>query len=194
MRKKIKTYLQTEFHFSSLEADRILYGLEALVSESVKFLILFFLALFLGYVGEMLVATFVLLTIRSNSGGLHFSHFGSCLVFTIGFYAAAIGLAQYPLPSKLFPIGLILALGIFAWIGPITSIMRPRLQPKDIQHYSRRVIFLLMAYSSILIVFETLPYRNIIYWVIVLQILQLLCARLARKGEIYEEIHDTKNL
>ena len=58
----------------------------------------------------------------------------------------------------------------------------------------KRVIFLLLIYSSILILFETLPYRNVIYWVIVLQIFQLLCARIARKGEIYEEVYDTENL
>ena len=36
MKNKLKNYFQTQFHFSSLEADKILYGLEALVSESVK--------------------------------------------------------------------------------------------------------------------------------------------------------------
>ena len=77
MKNKLKNYFQTQFHFSSLEADKILYGLEALVSESVKFLILLFIALSLGYADEMLVATIVLLSIRSNSGGLHFSHFFS---------------------------------------------------------------------------------------------------------------------
>ena len=165
-----------------------------LVSESVKFLILLFIALSLGYADEMLVATIVLLSIRSNSGGLHFSHFFSCLAFTTAFYAAVIGLAQHPLPPKLFSLGLVLALGVFALVGPITSLMRPRLQPQDVQHYSKRVIFLLLIYSSILILFETLPYRNVIYWVIVLQIFQLLCARIARKGEIYEEVYDTENL
>lgn len=194
MRKKLKNYLQTQFHFSSLEADRILYGFESIVSEAVKFVILFFIALPLGYADEMLVATIVLLSIRSNSGGLHFSHFFSCLAFTVVFYTTAIGLAQYPLSSKFLSLGLILTLGVFAWVGPITSIMRPRLQTKDVQRYSRRVIFLLLIYSSILITFETLPYRNVIYWVIVLQIFQLLCARIARKGEIYEEVYDTKNL
>ena len=183
MKNKLKNYFQTQFHFSSLEADKILYGLEALVSESVKFLILLFIALSLGYADEMLVATIVLLSIRSNSGGLHFSHFFSCLAFTTAFYAAVIGLAQHPLPPKLFSLGLVLALGVFALVGPITSLMRPRLQPQDVQHY-----------SSILILFETLPYRNVIYWVIVLQIFQLLCARIARKGEIYEEVYDTENL
>ena len=108
MKNKLKNYFQTQFHFSSLEADKILYGLEALVSESVKFLILLFIALSLGYADEMLVATIVLLSIRSNSGGLHFSHFFSCLAFTTAFYAAVIGLAQHPLPPKLFSLGLVL--------------------------------------------------------------------------------------
>ena len=60
MKNKLKNYFQTQFHFSSLETDKILYGLEALVSESVKFLILLFIALSLGYADEMLVATIAL--------------------------------------------------------------------------------------------------------------------------------------
>ena len=29
MKNKLKNYFQTQFHFSSLETDKILYGLEA---------------------------------------------------------------------------------------------------------------------------------------------------------------------
>ena len=187
MEKKFKAYLQDEFQFSSLDAGRIIYAIKAIFSELSKLLIALLVALPLGYADEVLIATIVLLSIRCNSGGLHFSHYISCFLFTSAFYVMAIALSRYPLSNGYLALGLLLSLGIFLITGPITSVMRPRLTAAEVKKFSHRVIILLLVYSSLLILLETLPYRELIYWVIVLQIFQLLCAKIARKGEIYEK-------
>lgn len=194
MEEKFKTYLQNEFQFSSLEAGRIIYAIKAIFSELSKLLITLLVALPFGYADEVLVATIVLLSIRCNSGGLHFSHYISCFLFTSAFYIIAIALARYPLPNIYLIFGLLISFGIFLFTGPITSVMRPRLTEDEVKKYSHRVIILLLVYSALLILLETLPYRELIYWVIVLQIIQLLCAKFARKGEIYEKTVYTKNV
>ncbi len=194
MEKKFKAYLQDEFQFSSLDAGRIIYAIKAIFSELSKLLIALLVALPLGYADEVLIATIVLLSIRCNSGGLHFSHYISCFLFTSAFYVMAIALSRYPLSNGYLALGLLLSLGIFLITGPITSVMRPRLTAAEVKKYSHRVIILLLVYSSLLILLETLPYRELIYWVIVLQIFQLLCAKFARKGEIYEKTVYTKNV
>ena len=194
MEKKFKAYLQDEFQFSSLDAGRIIYAIKAIFSELSKLLIALLVALPLGYADEVLIATIVLLSIRCNSGGLHFSHYISCFLFTSAFYVMAIALSRYPLSNGYLALGLLLSLGIFLITGPITSVMRPRLTAAEVQKFSHRVIILLLVYSSLLILLETLPYRELIYWVIVLQIFQLLCAKIARKGEIYEKTVYTKNV
>ncbi len=194
MREKLKSYLQVQLKFDSLDADKIIYGLQGLFYESSKLFILFILALPLGYADEVLISTIVLLSIRCNCGGLHFSHYISCFLFTSAFYIAVIILSAYPIPDTFLSLGLLVSLSIFTLIGPITSTMRPRLTPAEVYKYSHRVTFLLLFYSTLLILLETLPYRNVIYWVIVLQIFQLLCAKIARKGEGYEKIYDTKDL
>lgn len=186
MEEKLKLYLQVQQKFSSIESERIIYGLKAILSEMSKLLIGVLISFPLGYADEIIVATVVLLSIRSNCGGLHFSHYVSCFFFTAFFYMSMIFLASYPLNNSYLALGLVLSIGIFSLIGPITSIMRPRLDMSDVSRYSNRVISLLLIYSIPLILFETLPYRNLIYWVIVLQIFQLLCAKVARKGETYE--------
>ena len=186
MEKKFKAYLQDEFQFSSLDG-RIIYAIKAIFSELSKLLIALLVALPLGYADEVLIATIVLLSIRCNSGGLHFSHYISCFLFTSAFYVMAIALSRYPLSNGYLALGLLLSLGIFLITGPITSVMRPRLTAAEVKKFSHRVIILLLVYSSLLILLETLPYRELIYWVIVLQIFQLLCAKIARKGEIYEK-------
>ncbi len=194
MEKKFKAYLQDEFQFSSLDAGRIIYAIKAIFSELSKLLIALLVALPLGYADEVLIATIVLLSIRCNSGGLHFSHYISCFLFTSAFYVTAITLSRYPLSNGYLILGLLLSLGIFLITGPITSVMRPRLTAAEVKKFSHRVIILLLVYSSLLILLETLPYRELIYWVIVLQIFQLLCAKIARKGEIYEKTVYTKNV
>ena len=194
MEKKFKAYLQDEFQFSSLDAGRIIYAIKAIFSELSTLLIALLVALPLGYADEVLIATIVLLSIRCNSGGLHFSHYISCFLFTSAFYVMAIALSRYPLSNGYLALGLLLSLGIFLITGPITSVMRPRLTAAEVKKFSHRVIILLLVYSSLLILLETLPYRELIYWVIVLQIFQLLCAKIARKGEIYEKTVYTKNV
>ena len=197
MEKKFKAYLQDEFQFSSLDAGRIIYAIKAIFSELSKLLIALLVALPLGYADEVLTrrsSDLVLLSIRCNSGGLHFSHYISCFLFTSAFYVMAIALSRYPLSNGYLALGLLLSLGIFLITGPITSVMRPRLTAAEVKKYSHRVIILLLVYSSLLILLETLPYRELIYWVIVLQIFQLLCAKFARKGEIYEKTVYTKNV
>ncbi len=188
MREKIKCYLQNQHKFSSSDADKILYGLEGLLSECSKLLFLLMISLPFGYFDEVIVLTFVLLSIRSYCGGLHFSHYFSCFVFTCTFYAVIIRLSLLPLSQVGMALGLLFSLAVFSLIGPITSPMRPRLQDAQVKKYSQRVIILLTIYSALIISLETLPYRTIIYWVIVLQIFQLLCAKIARKGEHYEKV------
>ena len=194
MKDKLELYLQTELHFSSIDSKKITYCLEGILSEMSKLLIIFTIAITFGYAYEVLISTFILLSIRCNCGGLHFSHYFSCFTFTSVFYLATIILSQLPLPNPILACGLHITLEIFSLIGPITSPMRPRLTQSDVQKYSSRTTFILLIYSLILILSESLPYRNLIYWVIVLQIFQLLCAKIAQKGESYEKIYYTKDL
>lgn len=194
MREKILTYLQTQYKFNSLEAKKIIYALEAILSESSKIIILLAISIPFHCVDKMIVVTVVLLSIRCYSGGLHFSHYFSCLGFSLFFYAAVILLAGYPLSDTGMALGLLLSLGVFALIGPITSVTRPRLTPEEFIKYRHHTIFVLLFYSAVLLSWKTLPYRNFIYWVIVLQIFQLLCAHFAQKGGLHEKALQPKDL
>ena len=135
MEKKFKAYLQDEFQFSSLDAGRIIYAIKAIFSELSKLLIALLVALPLGYADEVLIATIVLLSIRCNSVGLHFSHYISCFLFTSAFYVMAIALSRYPLSNGYLALVLLLSLGIFLITGPITSVMRPRLTAAEVKKF-----------------------------------------------------------
>lgn len=101
MKKRMKSYLQTQLNFTSSDAERILYGMQGITSELSKLLILFFISFPLGYADEILVTTIVLLSIRCNCGGLHFSHYIGCFIFTAVFYSSVILLSTCPLPDSI---------------------------------------------------------------------------------------------
>lgn len=197
MKENLLTHLQTEYSFSSLEAKKIVYALEAILSEVSKIIILLVLSVPFHCGDQFTVITLVLLSIRCYSGGLHFSHYISCLGFSFLFYSVTILLACCPLPDMCISLGLILSLGAAALTGPVTSAMRPALTPAEFDKYTHRTTFVLLFYSVLLTLWKTLPYRKIIFWVIVLQIFQLLCAHIscahilcahvARKGEHHEK-------
>lgn len=192
MKENLLTHLQAEYRFSALEAKKILYALEAIFSEVSKIVILLVLSVPFHCALQFTVITLVLLSIRCYSGGLHFSHYVSCLGFSLLFYAVTILLACRPLPDTCISLGLVLSLGAAALTGPVTSAMRPALTPAEFAKYTHRTTLVLLFYSVLLTLWKTLPYRKTIFWVIVLQIFQLLCAHMicahaARKGEHHEK-------
>ena len=194
MKEKLLTCLQEQYRFSALEAKKIIYGIEAILSEASKIIILLAVSAPFHCVDRAIVITVVLLSIRCYSGGLHFSHYASCLGFSLLFYAVTILLARYPLSDTSVALGLVLSLSVFTLIGPITSVMRPALTAAEFSRYTHHTTLVLLFYSVVLISWKTLPYREIIYWVIVLQIFQLLCAHFARKGVHHEKISYAEHL
>lgn len=194
MKKKLLIHLQEQYRFNALEAMKIIYAIEAIFSESSKIIILLAISAPFHCVDQAIVITLVLLSIRCYSGGLHFSHYVSCLGFSLLFYIVTILLAHCPLSDTGVALGLVLSLSVFTLIGPITSIMRPTLTAVEVSKYTHHTTLVLLFYSVVLISWKTLPYRKIVYWVIVLQIFQLLCAHFARKGEHYEKVTYTEDL
>ena len=194
MKERLITHLQEQYSFSELEARKIIYAIEAIFSESSKIIILLTISVPFHCVDQTIVITLVLLSIRCYSGGLHFSHYSSCLGFSLLFYAITILLARFPLSDTGIALGLVLSLSVFTLTGPITSVMRPTLSAAEFRKYTHHTTLVLLFYSVVLISWETLPYRKVVYWVIVLQIFQLLCAHFARKGEHHEKTTYTKDL
>ena len=194
MKEKLLTCLQEQYRFSALEAQKIIYAIEAIFSESSKIMILLAISVPFHCVDRAIVITLVLLSIRCYSGGLHFFHYVSCLGFSLLFYAVTILLARCPLSDTGIALGLVLSLSVFTLTGPITSVMRPTLTAAEVSKYTHHTTLILLFYSVVLISWKTLPYRKVVYWVIVLQIFQLLCAHFARKGEHHEKAAYTEDL
>ena len=47
---------------------------------------------------------------------------------------------------------------------------------------------ILAIYTVLYFALQNVPHRSIVFWSIILQIIQLICAKLTRKGDIYEKV------
>lgn len=180
--------IQGAYHFSDNEMARMDYTLKVFSYELSKLLFFTLFFLFIGKLEEYIVCLIALLPLRWLSGGLHLKHFWSCFVFSFVFFNLIIlGLEHYMLPEAVQVILLIFSNLCLYGIGPVTSSKRKTMTKR--RYDSMRIIssLILLIYTAAYFVLENVPHRNIIFWSIILQIIQLFCARMVRKGEIYEK-------
>lgn len=189
--KDISPYLSREFHFTELEIARIRYVIISFISETSKLAVLFTAFSLMNRQKELLAAILVLLSIRNFTGGIHLSHYLSCLLFTFSFLLGAVELAELCFPPLWIQI-LCLAAGILivGVIGPVSSDRRPAPSKKKGNIFRIIACMVLLVYILLLLNVRYLPFRNLIFWVSILQILQLAAAKLIKeRKQHHEKIH-----
>ncbi|MCI8365744.1 MAG: accessory gene regulator B family protein [Eubacterium sp.] len=192
--KDISPYLSREFQFSELEIARIRYVIISFISETSKLAILFTVFSLMNRRDELLAAIVVLLSIRNFTGGIHLSHYLSCLLFTFSFLLGAVALAELCFPPLWIQI-LCLTAGIFiiGIIGPVSSDRRPAPSRKKGNVFRIIACTVVLIYILLLLNVKYFPFRNILFWVSILQILQLVAAKLIKlkkeRKQYHEKIH-----
>lgn len=179
---------QKMYGFTDHEIERLRYGLSVIASEGSKLILMTILFVVLGKFELYAIAVVTLLPIRIFSGGLHFNHYISCLLFTTSFFVLCVFLSTHLyLSQQCQSIINGICLFITFFTGPVTSKKRPPLSHRQYNMYRLISSGLLFIYVVCFIVADTFPHRNLCFHVITLQTIQLVCARLARKGEKYEK-------
>lgn len=171
-------------NFTTEEIAKLRYLYLVLIYETSKFIFMFiFFAYFQRY-KEYCICILVLLSVRNFFGGLHFQSYISCFFFTFFFVSSGLVLSKtVVLPAEYQELILLLAILFCHKIGPITSSNRPELSEKQRKVYGTCGIIVLTGYLILFITLRTFPGRNICFWVIVLQTLQLIAAKFYRKGD-----------
>lgn len=182
--------LQFSYDFTDLEIKRFVYTVKAVSSELIKILLLALLFCHLGYLKEFLFGIALLAAIRCNCGGLHMNHFLSCFAFTTVFMLLSVIILPkcvfLPRISKTLILGICMCITFI--IGPIASKKRPPAPPEALRRYrNRTMLFLFLAFLFFFFQ-KTSPYADVCFWIIVLQTIQLMSAKLAQKGVHHEKI------
>lgn len=183
----ISDYVDAIPDLNKTDKAKLNYMISCIIYEGSKLLLFL---LFFGCIHQLdgfFYSLIILLPLRIISGGLHFKHYTSCLLFSFGyFYLVNVLLMPFKLPLSISIILLSLCAVINYKIGPITSNSRPQLKSKEIKK-GKFNIFMVTCYELILtILFFDTALSAVGFWTIVLHTLQLIIARFRKKrGETH---------
>lgn len=170
--------------FTSYELELLRYFYLCIAYDGSKFLILLLLFSFFHLGREFCMEILFLISLRNFWGGLHFKHYASCFAFTFAFSSTGIILSHLIVLNDTFQIILLVMMILLSAITkPVISANRPPLSAKQESMCHRWGMIVLLIYLAIFLTADTFPYRNLCFWVIVLQTIQLKAAELFTKGE-----------
>lgn len=178
----VKKHLKNTFSSYELELLRYLYLCIAYDVSKFLILLIFFSIFHLGK--EFCMEILFLTSLRNFFGGLHCKRYASCFAFTFAFSSVGIALSHLIVLDYKFQIILLaVIIQISIIIKPVTSASRPPLSVKLQTIYHCFGMIILFVYFVLFLTTQTFPYRNLCFWVIVLQTMQLTAASLKKGGK-----------
>ena len=165
------------------------YYYMCLLHEASKFLIMLFIFSRFHAGTEFLVAALVLCTLRHNMGGIHFRQYWSCFGFSLAFFAIVAVMAKFcPVNLIVQIITICLCILITFLIGPVQSSTRPPIDKKHFVRYRNTACIIMAVCMVLFICIKSFTYRDLIYWVIFFQTLQLIAAKIYERRKKYETL------
>ena len=183
--------LQIEYGYSDYDIAKVKYVLASIFSEFSKLLIFGLFFGILGYFYPFFISIILLLFLRINIGGLHCKHYFSCLLLTsVVLFSSIIFLPNlFPLPTTYIMFFSIICMVINYYIGPVASPFRPTPDSVLIKSCRNIGFFIIFTFILFVSIFQNTdfldPYIQVGFWTIVLHTIQLIIAKVLRKGGIY---------
>lgn len=178
----IKDYLQADFGYTDYQIEQIRYTVISVLSELSKLFIIGVFFALTHCIPQYLVAIIVLFMLRTCTGGLHFKHYVSCLL--VSFLIFYLGICQLPnitLPRPIY-FTLLLACVIINYLfAPVVSSCRPVPNGIQIKKSKRQSFAMITLYAVIMFIVPISQYIITGFWIIQLQTLQLIAAKLQRR-------------
>lgn len=185
----LSSKLQKTFGYSDYEMAIIKYSVTALFSELSKIIILSILYAVIGKFDLFLVSSALLILLRLNGGGYHCKHYITCLLLTAFVTSAAIiFLPLINIPNySIVLISLTICLFITYYIGPVPSPFRPEPDTLLIKQCNNKSFLTIFFFIVIVSIFNSntviRPYLMVGFWTIILHTLQLIVAKILKKGD-----------
>jgi len=177
----IRNYLKQNYHLSSYQIAQIIFLFKTLSSELSKIVIMGIL--FHNCLGHYIFALFIMLCLRSITGGLHFYTYIGCLftsilyLWSVLFPLSAINLTQYVKLTLL----LVCILSCYM-CGPIVSKYRSDFSEHYCKTSKKIVVSFIFFYTLLMYIIPENSFINTGFWVIILHSLQLIAAKIRKKG------------
>lgn len=181
--EQIKQHMRDAYHLSNYQIAQVFFLFKTIASELSKMLIMGLL--FHNNLKLYLFALFIMLFLRCTMGGLHFYTYIGCLtVSTLYLWLAIYALPPVKLIAYMQIIALLLCIVVCNCIGPQTSKYRPDSCKEIFGQCKRFITIFIFLYTLILYIMPENKYLYVGFWVIILHSLQLVIAKMRKKGEL----------
>lgn len=177
----MKEMLKTYYHFTDLQIAQLDFLRKTLLSEISKVLIMGFL--FRKQLDVYCISVLALCLLRTVTGGLHCKTYLRCLLSSIAYMTVCLVLLPPVIVSLPVKASLLLICGAINYmIGPVTSDVHLPLKPEQIQNGRTYAAILILFFLIIQCIMPENIYVIPIFWIIMIHTLQLIAAKIRKKG------------
>lgn len=177
-----KKYLKNTYQLSSYQIAQVIFLFKTIFSEISKIIIMGIL--FHDKFTLYLFALFIMIFLRCSMGGLHFYTYAGCLIAsTLYLWLAVYLIPNIAVAKYIQTATLLLCILICNYIGPVISKYRPEASKERFARCKKFITIFIFIYALILYIMPENKYLYIGFWVIILHSLQLIVAKIRKKGE-----------
>ena len=182
----MEKFLKEQYEFSDYQIAQLQYVAKTVASELSKLLIMGFL--FRRQLGIYIAAVSLMLLLRTSTGGLHCKKYFSCFLMSFSFIFLCLSvLPNIPAPKVIQLPLLFICMLLNYYIGPVTSAVHRPLDEEHINRSKKHVLLTIFFYLTISYIAPENPYCTAGFWVVILHTLQLIAAKIKKKGEKHEK-------
>lgn len=178
-------FLKKNYQFSDYQVAVLQFIAKTLASEISKLLIMGFI--FKDRLGIYAVAVTVMIFLRTATGGLHCKTYISCFLVSFTYMFLAIMVMPMIPVNKVFQLILLFVCMLCNYyVGPVTSTVHLPLRDGLVKRVKIQAFLFIFFFIVITYIVPENPYITVGFWVIILHTLQLVAARIIKKGDPYE--------
>ena len=177
----MKEMLKTYYHFTDFQIAQLDFLRKTVLSETSKLLIMGFL--FRSQLDVYCISVLALCLLRTSVGGLHCKTYLRCLVSSATYMAVCLVLLPPVVVALPIKASLLLICAATNYIiGPVTSDVHLPLKPEQIQKGRTYATVLILIFLIIQCIIPENIYVIPIFWIIMIHTLQLIAAKIRKKG------------
>lgn len=178
-------FLKKNYQFSDYQIAVLGFIAKTLASELSKLLIMGFI--FRDRLGIYVAAVTVMIFLRTATGGLHCKTYISCLFASFTYLFLAIMVLPVIPVNKVFQLILLFVCMLCTYyVGPVTSTVHVPLKDGLVKRVKIQAFLFIFFFIVVTYIVPENPYITVGFWVIILHTLQLVVARIIKKGDPYE--------
>ena len=161
--KKIVNFIALKSNIEDIYyLDRIRYGLEILIGEGIKFIIILLVSLMLNRLPEFCIITMLIFGIRTKLGGGHCNSFARCFIKTISIYLIMYFLSSIVVIPRLIRVLMLVSVVATIFTAKYRTKIKKIEDPKTVLKLKFRTSFIYLFTYILVRVINNSTYINLV--------------------------------